>query len=215
MTMRRPPRFTAPLVLVVAMLALCGCSGRKGLSTRSSPYAPQSESARDPSTAERLTLEAADLIDSDPEKAERLLREALTADLMYGPAHNDLGVVHLKRGEWYSAASEFEWARKLMPGHPDPRMNLALTLERAGRTDEALATYQTALDVYPGHIPTLQALARLQIRSGRSDNRTREHLSVIALEGETNQWRVWARERLALDPNANTMPPESSVPGSP
>ena len=35
-----------------------------------------------------------------------------------------------------------------MPGHPGPRMNLALTLERAGRIDEAMATYDTALEVY-------------------------------------------------------------------
>jgi Flp pilus assembly protein TadD len=54
-------------------------------------------------------------MDSEPEKAERLLREALTADLWHGPAHNDLGVIHLRRNELYEAASEFEWARKLMP----------------------------------------------------------------------------------------------------
>jgi len=45
-----------------------------------------------------------------------------------------------------------------MPGHPDPRMNLALTLERAGRTDEAIQTYKTALEVFPGHVPTEQAV---------------------------------------------------------
>jgi hypothetical protein len=69
-------------------------------------------------------------------------------------------------------------------------MKLGLVLERAGRIDEALATYQTALDVYPGHVPTIQALARLQIRTGRGDNKTREYLSTIALEGESEQWRA-------------------------
>ena len=39
----------------------------------------------------------------------------------------------------YDAAAEFEWARKLMPGHPDPRLNLAITLERAGREEGATA----------------------------------------------------------------------------
>jgi len=37
-----------------------------------------------------------------------------------------------------------------MPGHPDPRMNLALTLEQAGRTDETIQTYKTALEVLSG-----------------------------------------------------------------
>ncbi len=32
----------------------------------------------------------------------------------------------------YEAANEFEWAKKLLPGHPDPRVNLARTLEEAG-----------------------------------------------------------------------------------
>lgn len=40
-------------------------------------------------------------------------------------------------GWLHKAASEFEWARKLMPGYPDPRLNLAMTLEEAGRIDEA------------------------------------------------------------------------------
>jgi hypothetical protein len=50
--------------------------------------------------------------------------EALSADLFFGLAHNNLGVLYLKEDKLYEAANEFEWARKLMPGHPDPRMNL-------------------------------------------------------------------------------------------
>jgi Flp pilus assembly protein TadD len=136
------------------------------------------------------------IIDSDPAKAEALLREALAADVYHGPSHNDLGVVYLKQGKLYEAANEFEWARKLMPGHPDPRMNLALTLERAGRVDEAIATYDTALEVYPNHLPTMQALTRLQIRRSRTDERTAGMLKEIALSGETPQWRKWAQRSL-------------------
>jgi Tfp pilus assembly protein PilF len=89
------------------------------------------------------------------------------------------------------------FARKLLPGHPDPRMNLALTLERAGRIDEAARTYASALEVYPGHVPTMQALARLQVRHGRADDRILEYLRTIAIEGETARWREWARGELA------------------
>jgi len=57
-----------------------------------------------------LTHEAATLIDADPATAEKLLREALTADLYHGPAHNNLGVLYLKMSppKLYEAASEFE-----------------------------------------------------------------------------------------------------------
>lgn len=84
-----------------------------------------------------------------------------------------------------------------MPGSPDPRMNLALTLERAGRTDEALTGYASALEVDPNHIQTIQALTRLRARSGTSDNQTDSHLREIATRGTSAEWQEWARARLA------------------
>lgn len=74
---------------------------------------------------------------------------ARSQDLYHGPAHNNLGVIYLKKGLLFEAAGEFQWARQLLPGHPDPRLNLALTLETAGKTDDAIATYKTALEVFP------------------------------------------------------------------
>lgn len=184
----------AALILVLALLPI-GCTGSRTVG----PYSAPREAMRNPLEAQRLTRQAADLMESDPDRAEELFREALTHDLYHGPAHNNLGVLHLTRGELYEAANEFEWARKLMPGHPDPRLNLALTLERAGRIDEALAACDAALEVYPGHIATTQALARLQLRHRRTDDRTRELLEEIVMRGETEQWRQWARGQLLSD----------------
>ena len=76
-------------------------------------------------------------------------------------------------------------------------MNLALTLEKAGRTDEAITAYRTALEVYPEHIQTMQALARLQIKSRRADAETPHLLSEVAMRGETERWREWARLEMA------------------
>lgn len=193
MTLARGPwRLTVVMgaCAVVLLLGACSPSARP-----TGPYAPLTEADRDPALAQRLTLEAAAIAAEDPVKAEDLLRRALTADLYHGPAHNNLGVIYLERGELYAAASEFEWARKLMPGHPDPRMNLALTLERAGRIDEAIAAYRTALEVYPGHIASMQALASVQLRHGRADDATAGLLEEIALRGEDESWRRWAREQ--------------------
>jgi Flp pilus assembly protein TadD len=134
------------------MLAACRSAGE-------GPYSPTDAHARDTVRAQGLNAHAADVIAAAPEEAEELLREALGADLFFGPAHNNLGVLYLEQGKLYEAAGEFEWARKLMPGHPDPRMNLALTLERAGQTEEAIRTYETALEVYrkrPGVRPCVQ-----------------------------------------------------------
>ena len=149
---------TLSTLLLSGFLVACG-SPTKG------PYTPADEADRDPVKAAKLNEEAAELIKADPDRAEQLLREALTCDLYHGPAHNNLGVIFLERGELFEAANEFEWARKLLPGHPDPRLNLGLTLERAGRDLQAIERYRAALEVVPEHIPTIQALARLMVRS--------------------------------------------------
>lgn len=185
-----------PNVVLLLVVLVAGCAAR-----RNSVYEPPREVQRDSARAEQLTRKAAPLVNSDPESAERLLRQALTADLYHGPAHNNLGVLYLNRGDLYEAAHEFEWAGKLMPGHPDPRMNLALTLERAGRIDKAMEAYATALEVYPNHLPTIQAVARLQVRYDRTDGRTPEMLEEIALRGDTQQWRDWATYQITrLEP---------------
>jgi len=186
-------------LLVGAVLALfavsCSSPGPVG------PYSTTSAENRDESKAEKLTREAVEVGDSNPTKAETLLRDALTADLYHGPAHNDLGVIFYRQGKLYEAANEFEWARKLMPGSPDPRLNLALVLERAGQTKEAFAAYDSALEAAPEHVPTLQAYARLAVREGRHDEKTSQALRLVALRGEDDAWRRWAQQEVARGPH--------------
>ncbi len=159
------------------------------------PYTTPTEATRSTVEAERLNREAADLLGTNPVQAEKVLRAALTADLFFGPAHNNLGVLYLKQRKLYEAANEFEWARKLMPGHPDPRVNLALALETAGRTGEALASYSSALEVWPNYLPALEGIASLTLRAGdRRDPRLAAWLSEISLRGDP-AWSAWARER--------------------
>lgn len=187
------------LCLPVCVLPVggAGCA-----STGRSPYNSVADAPRNPLVAQRLTQQAAELLERDPEEAERLLRDALAADLFHGPAHNNLGVIHLARNEMYLAAEEFEWARRLMPGHPDPRLNLAMTLERVGRFDDAIDEYRSALEVHPGHIQTVQALARCKLRHGSDDANDDPELvgdlREIALRGDRAEWREWARRQLAL-----------------
>ena len=181
------------LVLGACVLLSGGCRGAGG----NSVYQPQTESKRDSIKAQELTQKAAEILEKDLIKGEKLLRDALTADLYHGPAHNNLGVLYLKQGRLYDAAGEFEWAKKLMPGHPDPRMNLALTLERAGRIEDAMTAYTSALEVYPDHIQTIQALARLQVKHRRRDDNTPKYLREVAFRGDSEVWRTWARGQLS------------------
>ena len=69
-------------------------------------------------------------------------------------------------------------------------------MERAGRTDEALAGYEAALEVWPNYLPALQGLASLTLRAGgREDPRLEGWLQEIGLRGEKN-WSSWAQARM-------------------
>lgn len=197
------PSWHGRLVLVLMSVLCCasvpalvGCSSSRA----TGPYTSPSDADRDPIRAQALTAQASAYLESDPAKAEGLLREALDADLYYGPAHNNLGVIHLARGDLYSAVSEFEWARKLMPGHPDPRLNLALTLDRAGEVDGAIDAARAAIEAAPEHVPSLVALTSLQLRHGRADAHTAVMLGQIATGTTNDQWRAWAiQQQLELE----------------
>ncbi|MEK6701641.1 MAG: tetratricopeptide repeat protein [Planctomycetota bacterium] len=198
----------------VLILSIASCTHAPN-----SAYTPVDDAVRNTAQADRLNRQASELMASAPDRAETLLREALSFDLYHGPAHNNLGVLFLQQGKLYEAAGEFEWARKLLPGHPDPRLNLSLVLEKAGRIDDAIKNVQTALEVHPGHIASLQQLCRLELKythpsivagsqttsapsraTHGSDTQHRDdlraNLSAIALRGESTQWQDWAHQQL-------------------
>lgn len=182
-------------VFVIASLLLVSMGGLGCASSQNTARESGDGSTRNPQLAAKLTHEATSLLTDDPAQALSLLQEALEADLYYGPAHNNLGVIYLSQDMLYEAAEEFDWARRLMPGHPDPRINLGLALERGGKTSEALEAYASAIEVYPDHLPAMQALARLQIRSGNRDEETQLLLREIAYRGGP-EWKDWAMTQL-------------------
>jgi len=179
--------------LIITLIAILGLTlaGCGGTSQARGPYQPGAVE-RDVALAAAKYEEAKPLRQSDPEQAEALLREALTADLYHGPSHNDLGVILLGQSKLYEAATEFEWARKLMPGHPDPRVNLAITLEKGFKHQQALAAAQAALEVRPGHLAAHQAIAVIQCRNNLMDAGTGEHLAAIIERSNDERWRGWA-----------------------
>ncbi len=182
-------------ILAVSLVALASCR-----TSATGPYSSPAESARDTSAAEKLNRKAAEFIDTDPSNAESLLREALTKDVFYGPAHNNLGVVFMSQGKLYEAANEFEWARKLLPDSADPRVNLAITMERAGRTDDAFRSYLAALEVAPQSISAKQGAAAIVVRDSREEPRLTSWLESISLRGEGPAWREWAQSKTRFRP---------------
>jgi Tfp pilus assembly protein PilF len=166
------------------------------------PATVESNTSDSRTEAEALAIRAGALIATDRPAAESLLHEALTKDPYCGIAHNNLGTLHLTANppDLFAAAESFQTAAKLMPGRPDPHMNLGLVMERAARLDEALAAYTSAVEAAPGNMPAIQALTSLEIRLGKSSEQTHERLKAIALGGTSSAWRSWAQERLLQQP---------------
>lgn len=185
-------------VLLAAALGLAtGCGEARG------PYQSDGNERRDVAKAEARYQEALQALDKTPpdeQAAETSLREALGHDLYHGAAHNNLGVLLLKQDRLYDAAEEFEWARKLLPGHPEPRVNLAIALERGGKHLDALDAARTALEVRPGNLAAIKTIAVIQIREALVDDTTRGHLDAIRQRSRDPLWRDWAeRESLKLE----------------
>ncbi len=159
---------------------------------------------RNSDVAREENAKAADLIDKgDYAGAEPLLRDALTADIGCGPAHNNLGKVYYHDKRLYLAAWEFEYATKLMPNQPEPRNNLGLVFESVGKLDDAVKYYGQAMGLEPDNGQFIGNLARARVRRGDGGEPVRDLLGKLVLRDERPEWVAWARRRLALMPRAS------------
>lgn len=131
-------------------------------------------------------------------EAEKLLKDALDADVTYGPAHNNLGKVYFQEHELYLAAWEFQYASKLMPDIPEPRNNLGIVLESVGKLDEAVGCYDEALKMGPDNPQFLGNDARARYRRGDRDEHLRGMLQDLLLRDTRSDWNAWAKEQLVL-----------------
>lgn len=204
--------------LVVAMagavvLWLAGCAADKAGQSDAERKTVQEGSAHDPEQAQRLHQQALKLIDQQKfAEAEPLLRQALDADVTYGPAHNSLGVVNLRQGKLYQAAWEFQYATRLMPNQPEPRNNLGLVLEAVGRGNDAVVEYEKALALQPDNPELAGNLARAMVRRGDGTERVRELLEQVVMRDTRREWVLWAGETLVRMPKgANDTLPASGT----
>lgn len=185
------------MLALLIVPAAGGCARQAG--ERQGGYETVSrEPNRDSAAADRHNGEAVRHMDAKAyDRAEAALKAALGADVMHGPAHNNLGKVYYHQGKLYLAAWEFQYATKLMPGVPEPRNNLGLVFESAGKLDEAVASYDEARGLQPDNVQFLGNLARARVRRGDRDHDTRELLRQLVLRETRPEWADWARDRLS------------------
>lgn len=155
--------------------------------------ASRSPGERDSKASMALVVKARDVQVASPAEAEEILRQAVSEDEFNGMAHNNLGVVLLKLGRMHEAAWEFDCARKLLPGHPEPRVNMALVLERCSRYTEAHEAASAALEIAPDYLPAMEVLALLGSTNSEVGHGSDQWLHVILERESDGVWQEWSR----------------------
>ncbi len=184
-------------IMIVSIVSpLIGCQAQSSRPHRGADAAQSGAAQPELARAKHeLALTAIDAGDIDA--AEALLREALDADIMFGPAHNNLGKIYFQQRKLYEAAWRFEYAIKLMPDQPEPRNNLGLVLEHARRLDDAIVHYTDAHDLAPDNVEILGNLVRSRLRRGDRDSDVRRQLEDLVLKDTRPDWLAWAHEHLS------------------
>ena len=72
-----------------------------------------------------------------------------------GRADNDEGVGHYKQGHWDVATDWFKKAVKADPNLAEAHYNLALSLDKMGKHEDATAAFKKAADLAPAN-PTIK-----------------------------------------------------------
>jgi Flp pilus assembly protein TadD len=173
-----------------ALVFLAGCQDSNHMVV-ATPSGPNTALAR------QLNDEAYGLIQHEKfHEAEPLLHKAIDADVMFGPARNNLGLVYFNLEKLYPAAWEFQNAIKLMPYQPEPRNNLGLVMERAGKNAQAAEAYEAARKMEPDNPVFIGNLARVKIRTGDRSEETKSLLQELVFKDSRPQWRDWAKMEL-------------------
>ncbi len=188
------------MIAVTAIALLAGCQWHRPASPTAAGYETRPKDPRRyTEAAKQHYARGVQLLkDGQVDQAEKVFQDALSADLFFGPAHNNLGTIYLRQKKYYLAAWEFQYAEKLMPNQAEPRNNLGLVYEAVGKLDDAAKSYEQALDLEPENPRIAGNLARVYVRSNRVDDKTRKLLEAVVMKDTRPDWIEWARERLAL-----------------
>ncbi len=108
-------------------------------------------------------------------------KPAATAGESSPELHNNLGRVHLSRGEVERAEAEFQAALRLDPKNAEALLNLGALHRAAGRTELAQRSIERALQVDPNSAFALAELAQIRRDQGALADAIRLYQDAVAL----------------------------------
>ena len=127
-----------------------------------------------------------DMIETDRENSDEqaeMFRKAIEIRPDFIEAHNNLGLIYLKRNKNREAAAEFETVLRLEPNF-DPGIYylLGASHSQAGNTEAAIDALENGIRRKPEDLAMLKALSNLQLQSNRDEQAVATLQRVIALD---------------------------------
>ena len=193
-------RDALPLLPAAALLLAAGCAEPNSRIYRYDTPAKQLAEAGevDPEAARVDFAEGWEDIESGRlDAALAHFEAAVLHDPANGRARNNVGWIYYKQGKTYDAAHAFKRAVELMPGEPAPLSNLGLTMEDAGRLNEAIRLHEAAASVAPDRMLYTARATKAKIERGDDFEALRPVLEELAWSQEDAQWTGWAERQLA------------------
>jgi len=123
--------------------------------------------------------------------SERLWDHTLSVTSDNDFAHNNLGFLHLRRGELDKGISHFETALKIRSGTSQTRynlgtalvhVNLANALAREGRPEEAIVHYEQAVKLRPDYGDAYYNFGSVLFQQGRIDDAIAQWQKALAIQ---------------------------------
>ncbi len=185
------------LILTLPILAsLAGCTEDAKVDTTTNTIS--AASFQDTAGARRHYQRGLDLLrEKKIDQAGEQFKLAVEADIMFGPAHNNLGKVYYMQNDFHAAAWEFEYARELLPRNPEPLSNIGLCYEQDGQFDRAVEYYRQAVALAPDEIQFRALLVRALLKRGDRTEEVRNLLEDILREDTRPEWLIMAKQYLS------------------
>src|SRR5205085_7306807 len=115
------------------------------------------------------------------ELAQKRLEEAVAIDTDFAPALNDLGYVYAYQGDYKQALSVMQHYVELLPNEPNPQDSYAEILRMAGRYEEAIEHYRTALRIDPNFHSSQLGIADTYSLMGQQKKAREEYFNARVL----------------------------------
>ncbi|MCK4277112.1 MAG: tetratricopeptide repeat protein [Phycisphaerae bacterium] len=107
-----------------------------------------------------------------------------------------LGVIEYENDRLFEAASAFHRASRLEPMRYEPHFNTGAVLEKAGRYEQAIESYEAALKLAPDELAVMENLARCYIRAKTKLSVAKELIAKALPKEARPEWRIWLAEQL-------------------